>query len=224
MRHSVLAIAAIFATLTHASAQTPTEMLEHIDDLGRTNEKLQERVRTLENDNKALRERLRQLGAGEPGPASVAPRPVPTTAAPRIGDPGPASVAPQPVPATAAPRIEEQGPAPRTLPLPSPVGIAPVSLAGTIDLDSDPRGAQAATSLGSGCKTPCAMEIAADGPFTVTFTHPGYAPATVNIGMQPGQPGVSNPKFSPNPVFVQLIPQSKKKPGLPGPQQLGPER
>jgi hypothetical protein len=220
MRHSVLAIAAIFATLTQASAQTPTEMLEHIDDLGRTNEKLQERVRTLENDNKALRERQRQFGAGEPGPASVAPQPVPATAAPRIGEQGPASVAPQPVPTTAAPRIGDQGPAPRTLPLPS----AGPSLAGTIDLDSDPRGAQAATSLGSGCKTPCAMEISADAPFTVTFTHPGYAPATVDIGMQPGQPGVSNPKFSPNPVFVQLTPEARKKPAVSGPQKLGPAR
>src|SRR6266487_2999472 len=183
MRHSVLAITAIFATLTQASAQTPTEMLEHIDDLGRTNEKLQERVKSLENDNKALRERLKQLGAGEPSPASVAPQPVPTTAAPRIGEHGPAS---------------------RTLPLPSPVGIAAVSHNGTIDLDSDPQGAQAATSLGSGCETPCAMEISADAPFTVTFTHPGYAPAAVNIRIQPGQPGVSDPQFSPNPVFVRL--------------------
>ncbi len=203
MRHSVLAIAAIFATLTQASAQTPTEMLEHIDDLGRTNEKLQERVKSLENDNKALRERLKQLGAGEPSPASVAPQPVPTTAAPRIG---------------------EQGPASRTLPLPSPVGIAPVSHNGTIDLDSDPQGAQAATSLGSGCETPCAMEISADAPFTVTFTHPGYAPAAVNIRIQPGQPGVSDPQFSPNPVFVQLAPQARKKPATSGPQKLGPAR
>jgi hypothetical protein len=179
-------------------------MLEHLDDLGRRNEKLQERVRILENDNKALRERLQQLGVAAPNPGALAPQSLPVPGRPDAG---------------------EQDPAARTLPLPPPpVGTGPVSLAGTIDLDSDPRGAQAATSLGSGCKTPCAMEIAADGPFTVTFTHPGYAPTTVDIGTQPGQPGVSNPKFSPNPVFVQLIPQSKKKPGLPGPQQLGPER
>ena len=161
MRHSVLAIAAIFATLTQASAQTPTEMLEHIDDLGRTNEKLQERVKSLENDNKALRERLKQLGAGEPSPASVAPQPVPTTAAPRIG---------------------AQGPASRTLPLPSPVGIAAVSHNGTIDLDSHPQGAQAATSLGSGCETPCAMEISAAANPAVTDHPPrstsGFSPAS----------------------------------------------
>jgi hypothetical protein len=95
---------------------------------------------------------------------------------------------------------------------------------GTIDLDSDPQGAQAATSLGSGCETPCAMEISADGPFTVTFTHPGYTPATVDIRMQPGQAGVSDPKFSPNPVFVQLVPQARKKPAPSGPQKLGPGR
>ncbi|HXN42794.1 MAG TPA: hypothetical protein VN917_01005 [Xanthobacteraceae bacterium] len=108
--------------------------------------------------------------------------------------------------------------------MPSPVGPGPVSLNGTIDLDSDPQGAQAATSLGSGCETPCAMEISTDGPFTVTFTHPGYAPTTVNIRLQPGQSGVSDPKFAPNPVFVQLTPQSKRKPAVSGPQELAPKR
>jgi hypothetical protein len=205
MRHAAPTIAAlaVFAAFTPAFAQTQTEMWEHLDDLGRRNEKLQERVRILENENKALRDRLRQLGAGEPSPASVAPLPVPITGAPRAG---------------------EQSPASRTLPLPSPVAAGPVSLNGTIDLDSDPQGAQAATSLGSGCETPCAMEISTDGPFTVTFTHPGYASTTVNIRMQPGQPGVSDPKFSPNPVFVQLTPQSKRKPAAQGPQELAPRR
>ena len=224
MRHSLLAIAAIFAALTPAFAQTQTEVLEHIDDLGRRNEKLQERVRILENDNKALRDRLRQLGVADPSPATVAPQPVPITAAPRVGEQSPATVAPQPVPITGAPRVGEQSPASRTPPMPSPVGPGPVSLNGTIDLDSDPQGAQAATSLGSGCETPCAMEISTNEPFTVTFTHPGYAPTTVNVRMQPGQPGVSDPKFSPNPVFVQLTPQSKRKPAVSGPQQLGPAR
>src|SRR5229473_425818 len=105
MRLSALAIAAIFATFTQASAQTPTEMLEHIDDLGRRNEKLQERVRILENDNKALRERLRELGVAAPSPATVAP------------------------PITGRPDAGEQSPAARTLPLPPPpVGTGPVSV------------------------------------------------------------------------------------------------
>jgi hypothetical protein len=197
MRHSVLAIAAIFAMLPQASAQTTTEMMEHLDDLGKRNEKLQERIRILENDNKALRERLRQLGVAEP-PA------LPIPGRPQVGD---------------------QSPASRTLPMPSPkIDSGPASVSGTIDLDSEPQGAQAATSLGSGCETPCAMEISADAPFTVTFTHPGYVPATVDVRMQPGQPGVSDPKFSPNPVFVQLTPQARKKPAASGPQKLGPDR
>jgi hypothetical protein len=113
MRHSVLAIAAIFATFTQASAQTTTtEMLEHIDDLGKRNEKLQERIRILENDNKALRERLRQLGVADPSPATVAPPTLPIIGRPNAG---------------------EQSPASRTLPLPRPPpagGAGPVSLMG----------------------------------------------------------------------------------------------
>jgi len=77
---------------------------------------------------------------------------------------------------------------------------------GTIDLNSRPEGAVAQTSLGGGCETPCAMEVSSDRPFSVTFQQRGYAPSTVTIQIQRGQPGVTDPKFSPNPVFVQLTP------------------
>jgi hypothetical protein len=199
-----VAVVALIAASGQAFAQTRTETLEHIDDLGRRNEKLQERIRMLEQDNAALRARLRQLEASEPIPAPVAQ---------------------QPAPIQQGPRLEEPRPAARTPLMPSPAAGAPaVSFNGTIDLDSEPPGAQVATSLGSGCETPCAVEIFADGPFTVTFTHPGYVPTTVNIRLQPGQPGVSDAKFSPNPVFVQLTPQTKKKPAVSGPLKLGPAR
>jgi len=204
MRHALatIAVVALIAPFGPARAQTQTEIFQHLDDLGRRNEKLQERVRALETENKALRERLRQLGAAEPNPMSVAP---------------------QPNPIAGQPKVDEPSAAPRTLPAPSPPeGARAVSLDATIDLDSEPQGARAATSLGSGCETPCAMEISADGPFTVTFTHPGYAPATVHVRIQPGQPGVSDPKFSPNPVFVQLTQQTRKKSSAPDPLKLGP--
>jgi hypothetical protein len=209
MRRAVPTIAAValIAAFSPAVAQTQTEILQHLDDVARRNEKLQERVGILERENRALREQLRQLEAAEPSPTLVAPQ------------------VPQAVPATGRPKVEEQSPALRNVRPPSPAGGAdPASLSGIIDLDSNPQGAQAATSLGSGCETPCAMEISAEGPFTVTFTHPGYAPITVGVQMQPGQPGVSDPKFSPNPVFVQLAPQARKKPAAPGPQKLGPGR
>ena len=80
---------------------------------------------------------------------------------------------------------------------------------GTIDLKSSPEGATAQTSLGGDCETPCSMEVSSDRPFTVTFRQRGYAPSTVNIQIQRGQPGVTDPKFTPNPVFVQLAPSRR---------------
>jgi hypothetical protein len=68
------------------------------------------------------------------------------------------------------------------------------------------------------------MEIAAGQPFTVTFTHQGYAPSAVNIAIQPGEPGVSNPKFGPNPVFVRLAPGSGKKSSTAKPQRHAPDQ
>jgi hypothetical protein len=90
----------------------------------------------------------------------------------------------------------------------------PKSLSGIIDLNSDPPGAQATTSLGGGCQTPCSLEVTAEAPFTVTFTRQNYAPSEISVELQPAEPGVSNPKFAPNPVVAQLTPvAAQSKPG-----------
>jgi len=78
------------------------------------------------------------------------------------------------------------------------------SFAGIVELDSDPSGAEATTSLGGSCRTPCALELSAEGPFTVTFTHEGYEPTTVEVKIQHARMGVSERKFAPNPVVAQL--------------------
>ena len=78
------------------------------------------------------------------------------------------------------------------------------SFAGIVELDSDPSGAEATTSLGGSCRTPCALELSAEGPFTVTFTHEGYEPTTVEVKIQHARMGVSERKFAPNPVLAQL--------------------
>jgi hypothetical protein len=79
------------------------------------------------------------------------------------------------------------------------------SFAGIVELDSDPAGAEATTSLGGGgCRTPCSLEISAEGPFTVTFTREGYEPTTVEVKIQHARMGVSERKFAPNPVVAQL--------------------
>ena len=79
------------------------------------------------------------------------------------------------------------------------------SFAGVLDLDSNPSGAEATTSLGSGCRTPCSLEVTAEGPFTVTFTQEGYEPTTVEVKIQHARMGVSERKFAPNPVSAQLV-------------------
>ena len=78
------------------------------------------------------------------------------------------------------------------------------SFAGIVELNSDPSGAEAATSLGGGCRTPCSLEVSAEGPFTVTFTHEGYESTTVQVKIQHARMGVSDRKFAPNPVVAQL--------------------
>jgi PEGA domain len=80
------------------------------------------------------------------------------------------------------------------------------SFAGIIDLTSDPSGAEATTSLGGSCRTPCALELSAEGPFTVTFKQDGYEPSVVDVKIQHAEMGVSNRKFAPNPVFAHLAP------------------
>jgi len=72
----------------------------------------------------------------------------------------------------------------------------------TIHLNSNPQGANATASLGSGCRTPCSIELATDGPFTVTFTHKGFVPSTIPVEIE--SPGGSDPKLVPNPIFVTL--------------------
>jgi hypothetical protein len=89
------------------------------------------------------------------------------------------------------------------------------SFAGIVELDSDPSGAEATTSLGGACRTPCSLEVSAEGPFTVTFTHEGYESSTVEVKIQHARMGVSERKFAPNPVVAQLAAVAKAPPPAP---------
>jgi hypothetical protein len=102
-------------------------------------------------------------------------------------------------------------------PLPPPTEVevdpAPKSVSATIHLNSDPQGAEATTSLGWSCQTPCSIELMVDGPFTVTFTHPGFVSRMLSVETEAPQPGNSDAKFAPDPVFAALqpIPEPKRK-------------
>ena len=51
-----------------------------------------------------------------------------------------------------------------------------------VQLDSIPSGADAKTSAGPGCKTPCSIAVpAASGDFTVTYTLNRFQPVTVPV-------------------------------------------
>lgn len=83
----------------------------------------------------------------------------------------------------------------------------------TVRFESEPPGADAKTSNGQTCKTPCALALPTAGPLTVTFTLAGYQPASENIEVieNTGSP----PSLRPNPVVVELTaapPPPAKKP------------
>ncbi len=50
-----------------------------------------------------------------------------------------------------------------------------------IQIVSNPPGAEARTSMGFVCTTPCTLQAGRKDEFTVTFSKPGYQPAEVTV-------------------------------------------
>jgi hypothetical protein len=79
-----------------------------------------------------------------------------------------------------------------------------------VQLDSNPQGADAVTSLGPGCKTPCSVSIPApEANFSVTFNMPKFQPANVPVTVTrtPGDfTSPSTTTLDPSPVFAELQP------------------
>jgi hypothetical protein len=85
--------------------------------------------------------------------------------------------------------------------------------ASTVQVESEPAGAEAKASIGPSCRTPCALTVATSNPFTVTFTLAGYESLTVPVAPRPaGDPRDSSEalKFDPDPVYAQLEPTAAK--------------
>jgi len=78
----------------------------------------------------------------------------------------------------------------------------------TVRFESEPPGADAKTSNGQTCKTPCALALPVDQPMTVTFTLPGYETQTEQLEVinTAGSP----PGLRPNPVVAELTAASGK--------------
>lgn len=94
-----------------------------------------------------------------------------------------------------------------------------------VALESVPSGAEARTSNGQSCKTPCTVNVPGGEPgFSVTFTLSKFEPATVPVQViyNPGDfttPGSTT--VDPNPVVAELKPAKppvRAKPKRPKPK------
>jgi hypothetical protein len=87
----------------------------------------------------------------------------------------------------------------------------------TLAIASEPPGAEAKTSLGQSCRTPCQLSVQPGSEFSVTLGLSGYQSQTVSV--RPEADG-STPRLAPNPVQVTL--QAVKPPKKPIAKQKTP--
>jgi hypothetical protein len=100
--------------------------------------------------------------------------------------------------------------------------------AASLAIESDPPGAQASTQNGGSCVTPCRLNVAVSGPFTVNVALNGYIPQSVPVRViQPDDPrlgsadaGGNEPHLDPNPLYVELQPAP---PPPPPPRKVKPK-
>ena len=86
----------------------------------------------------------------------------------------------------------------------TPDWMTPAPITDTVRFESDPPGAEATTSNGQTCHTPCALALPVDAPLTVTFTLNGYQPDSESI--EPITTTGIAPQMQPNPVMAELTP------------------
>jgi hypothetical protein len=78
----------------------------------------------------------------------------------------------------------------------------------TLAIESEPPGAEAKTSLGESCRTPCKLSVQPGSEFSVTLALSGYQPQTVSV--RPEADGAT-PQLAPNPIHVALRPVAPAK-------------
>jgi hypothetical protein len=78
-----------------------------------------------------------------------------------------------------------------------------------VQLESVPPGAEARTSIGPSCQTPCSVAVPAAENFSVTFTLNKFEPVTVPVEVVQLPGDFTTPastKIDPNPVVAELQP------------------
>jgi hypothetical protein len=90
----------------------------------------------------------------------------------------------------------------------------------SLTIESDPPGADATTSIGPSCRTPCMIPVPADRSFTVSYSLTGYLPQAIQVGPRTAGEvaydvagGTTEAygnaplaELTPNPVYAQLQP------------------
>jgi PEGA domain-containing protein len=81
-------------------------------------------------------------------------------------------------------------------------------------VESEPPGADARTTQGQSCRTPCELTVTPGGELAVSFALNGYQPQTLQVRAEPSPDG--SPRLQPNPVYAELqsvrpVPTKKKR-------------
>jgi hypothetical protein len=78
-------------------------------------------------------------------------------------------------------------------------------------VESEPPGADARTTQGEACRTPCELTVPSGGELAVSFALNGYQPMTVPVRAE------SAGRLQPNPVYAELQPLTPPRPGKKSP-------
>ena len=81
----------------------------------------------------------------------------------------------------------------------------------TLTIESEPPGAEAKTSLGQSCLTPCQLSVQPGSEFSVMLALRGYQLWTVSVRPE-AEGATAPPRLRPNPVHVDLQAVTPKKP------------
>jgi hypothetical protein len=89
----------------------------------------------------------------------------------------------------------------------------------TLRVESEPPGADARTTQGQSCRTPCELVVTSGAELAVSFALNGYQPTTLQVrpDSPPSAYGETGPaRLQPNPVYAELVPlkpaPAKRKP------------
>jgi PEGA domain-containing protein len=80
-------------------------------------------------------------------------------------------------------------------------------------IESEPPGAEAKTSTGQTCRTPCELAVQAGGEVSVTLALNGFQPQTVSVrpeappqAERDSEVAAAGTRLAPNPIYVELQP------------------